>query len=89
MKSDIRANESVLDQIERKSLKWFGHLLRMPDNRCLKKVFQWTPPGRRKRGRPRRSWNGTIRETMSNRNLEEDDIFNREVWRWETERRQN
>ena len=47
----MRAYESVLDRIERKSLKWFEHWLRMPDNRWPKKVFQWTPPGRRKRGR--------------------------------------
>ncbi|XP_030758926.1 uncharacterized protein LOC115884471 [Sitophilus oryzae] len=48
----IDAQDTVVDRIERRSLKWFGHLMRMPDNRWPKRVFQWVPPQRRKRGRP-------------------------------------
>jgi len=40
------APETIIDRIERRGLKWFGHLLRMPDERWPKK-----PPGKKKRGR--------------------------------------
>ena len=38
--------------IQRRRLKWYGHLLRMEDSRLPKKIYQWTPHGRRIRGRP-------------------------------------
>lgn len=37
---------------------WLGHL-RMPENHWSYKLLHWRPPGRKKRGRPRRSWNET------------------------------
>lgn len=82
------SEETVLDRIEKSSLKWFGHVLRMPENRWPKRVFQWAPQGRRKRGRPRKSWNGTVTEAMEARNLEADDALNRDVWRRVTGRQQ-
>ncbi|XP_030757801.1 uncharacterized protein LOC115883584 [Sitophilus oryzae] len=69
------AQDTVVDRIERRSLNWFGHLMRMPDYRWPKRVFQWVPSQRRKRGRPRRSWNDGIRESMEARQLEDDDVF--------------
>ncbi|XP_030747136.1 uncharacterized protein LOC115875769 [Sitophilus oryzae] len=76
----------VIRRRERRSLKWFGHLMRMPDDRWPKRVFQWVPPQRRKRGRPRRSWNDGIRESMEARQLEDDDVFDRLACRRETGR---
>lgn len=76
----------VIRRRERRSLKWFEHLMRMPDDRWPKRVFQWVPPQRRKRGRPRRSWNDGIRESMEARQLEDDDVFDRIAWRRETGR---
>ena len=77
----MSAQETVIERIEKKSLRWFGHLLRMNDERLPKQIFIWKPPGRRKRGRPRRSWNEGIRRAMRERNLEEDMAFDRDIWR--------
>lgn len=77
----MRAPEPVVDKIDRKALKWFGHLMRMGDERWPKRVFKWKSPGKNKRGRPRRSWNENIRRTMAERNLEEDQALDREAWR--------
>ncbi|KAJ4442746.1 hypothetical protein ANN_04337 [Periplaneta americana] len=43
----------VVEQIERKQLNWFGHLVRMVDERKVKEVFESRGEGKRRRGRPR------------------------------------
>ena len=57
IRREMSAEETVIERIEKKSLKWFGHLLRMEETRWAMRIFQWTPPGKQKRGRPHRSWN--------------------------------
>lgn len=56
---DIRAvmdaRQTVSEFIMRKGLKWFEHLLRMPDDRWRKRMFLWKPREDRKRQRLRRS----------------------------------
>ena len=51
----MQAERSVLDRIQRRQLKWYRHLLRMEDRRWPKKIYQWTPHGRRRRGRPQQN----------------------------------
>ena len=46
----------LLEDIKTKQLKWYGHVQRMGDGRLPKKVTKWSPPGRRKRGRPKLTW---------------------------------
>lgn len=83
----MHAEETVVDRIQIRGLKWFGHLLRMDENRWPQRIFKWTPPGRRKRGRPRRSWNEGMRKAMQRHGLEEEDALNRNRWRLATGRR--
>jgi hypothetical protein len=37
-------------------LEWAGHLVRMSDDKTVKKVFVGKPDGRRKAGRPKLRW---------------------------------
>ena len=37
-------------------LVWAGHMVRMSDDRTIKKVFLGKPDGRRKAGRPKLRW---------------------------------
>jgi hypothetical protein len=39
-------------RVEEKQLVWYGHLQRMSEERWPKKIWEWTPLGRRRRGRP-------------------------------------
>ena len=43
----MQAEQSILDRIQRTHLKCCGNLLRIEDRRWPKKIFQWTPYGRR------------------------------------------
>ena len=38
----MQAEQSILDKIQRRQLKWHGQLLRMQDSRCPKKIYQVT-----------------------------------------------
>ena len=60
----MQAEQSILDRIQRRQLKWYWHLLRMEDSRWPKKIYQWTPHGSWKRGRPQQSWNNQLRDFM-------------------------
>ena len=39
---------------------------------CQKKVMKWSPPGRRKRGRPKTTWAEGIRGLMGGKGLIEE-----------------
>jgi len=51
---------SVLDYIRYKQLNWYGHVLRMDEERLPRKMLGRCPPGRRRRRRrkerPLNSW---------------------------------
>ena len=45
------------------------------------KVKKWSPPGRRKRGRPKLNWAEEIRGLMEEKVLMEEDWNDRDNWR--------
>lgn len=77
----MKVDRTIMDDIKNKQLIWFGHVQRMPETRLPKQALQWKPGGRRKQGRPRRSWQGGINEELRERGLEEDLWNDREEWR--------
>lgn len=78
---------TILDTIEYKQLMWYGHLQRMNDDRWPKKIWQWNPPERKKRGRPPRSWKTDVKEAMEARGLQEGDWIDRNYWKLRSEKR--
>ena len=65
---DIRAAlkvNSILSIIEKSQLRWFGHIIRMDENRDVKRILEWKPTEKRPRGRPRKRWIDQIREITS------------------------
>jgi len=45
-----------------------------------KKIMKWSPPGRRKRGRPKATWAEGIRGLMGEKGLIEED-WDRDKWK--------
>lgn len=72
---------SITDKIESRQLVWYGHIKRMNDERWPKRILEYTPMNRRRRGRPRKSWKQGIETAMSVRDMNEDDWKDRDVWR--------
>jgi hypothetical protein len=79
---DIMETEVTLtDTIEAKHLKWNGHMKRVGEDRLPKKIYEWTPIERKRRGRPRNTWKKKAKEAMDGRNLREEDCMNTNRWR--------
>jgi hypothetical protein len=77
----IRTNKELQDQyrsadiitsIKVRRLEWAGHVVRMDDERMVKRVFPRNPGGRRKPRRPRLRWLDCV----------EDDLKTLGVKRW-------
>ena len=64
-----------------KQLKWYGNVLRMEECLWPKKIYQWTPHGKRRRERPQQSWKNQVMDFMRSRNFEE--IMAEEFGVWE------
>jgi len=63
------AQDMILDDITRKQLIWYGHVERMDPTPLPKIMSHQKPEGRKKRGRPRRTWKGGICTAMNERDL--------------------
>ena len=66
----MNVTRSLLEDIKTKQLKWHGHV--------QKKVMKQSPPGRRKRGRPKLIWAEEIRGLMEEKGLMEEDWNDRD-----------
>lgn len=65
--------EPILQSIERQKLKWFGHMTRMEEERLAKRVWLARPRHKRKRGRPRKTWDSTVEESLRKRGISWND----------------
>ena len=68
----MQAEQLILKRIEIRQFKFYGHLFRIQDSRWPKKIYQWTPHGRGRRGRPQQLWNNKMTDFMRSRIMEED-----------------
>ncbi|CAG9827828.1 unnamed protein product [Diabrotica balteata] len=81
IKRRMGVQSDIIDYIEEKRLSWYGHVRRADRGRWINKITEWSPIGRRKRGRPRRSFRDEIDEAMEKRTLRDGDWNDRENWR--------
>ena len=58
---------SIIEDIERSKLRWYGHVMRMSDDRLLKKYLTWVPEGSRLTGRPKKRWTDGLKAGMRRR----------------------
>ena len=59
--------ESLIDGIERRKLRWYGHLVRMAEDRKPRQILEARIEGMRGRGRPRKVWMDDIKEADGRR----------------------
>ena len=77
--------QSVIQKLRTQRWRYYGHVLRMGDERLPKQVLSWTPEGSRRPGRPKDTWRRTIQRDMRTRGLGTEDVESlvqqREEWR--------
>ena len=49
----------IENEIKKRKWRWIGHTLRKPPNTITRQAITWNPPGKRRRGRPRNTWQRT------------------------------
>ena len=81
IRKEMNVKNSVIHYVTYKQLNWYGHIRRMPGERILRRVCEWSPPGRRGRGRLRNNWVQEIVTEMKAKGLEEEDWNDRDEWR--------
>ncbi|XP_073994543.1 uncharacterized protein [Rhodnius prolixus] len=80
IREKAKVEKTILYTIETKRLKWYGHLMRMDEDRWPRRIHSFTPQERRKRGRPRKRWMEGVEQAMAARGLREGDWEDRERW---------
>ena len=60
---------SVLDYVRYKHLNWHGQMQRKDEERLPRRILEWCPHGRRRKGRPRNSWMQEVTTGMRAGNL--------------------
>ena len=77
----------LLEEVERMKLRWYGHIIRMDEERKQKMYLQWKPDAKRPVGPPRKRWMEGIKTAIERRGrslteLEEDRSYeDRKNWR--------
>ncbi|KAF7706915.1 hypothetical protein C0J45_4443, partial [Silurus meridionalis] len=69
------------DKMREARLRWFGRVQRRDMGYIGRRMLRMEPPGRRKRGRPRRRFIDVVREDMQVVGVKEADVEDRGVWR--------
>ena len=46
-------------------VRWYGHVLRRDDGHVLRKVLEFEVKGKRRRGRPRKTWKTQVKSERS------------------------
>lgn len=81
IRNRMNVETDIIKYIEEKRLIWYGHTRRASASKWIGIVTDWSPMGRRKRGRPRRSWRNEVDEAMEARNLQDGEWEDRKKWR--------
>jgi hypothetical protein len=62
--------EPLSSYIERNQLHWYGHMVKMPENRLPRKAWECKSDERRGKGRPRLIWNDNVMAALEERNMD-------------------
>ena len=69
------------NKVREARLRWFGHVQRREEEHIGRRMLAMEPPGRRRRGRPKRRYMDVIREDMRVAGVREEDVVDRPKWR--------
>ena len=82
--------ERLSERVDRKVLKWFGHVERMGNERLTKRVYVSEVEGERGRGRPPFRWRDGVRRACAEREIGLEEArglcLDRDAWRSMTDR---
>ena len=76
--------EEITESLRKRRLRWLGHVMRKDNTEWVKKTWkQWDIEGTRPWGRPKKTWESTIKEDCALLGLKPEDAQDRDSWRAE------
>ena len=74
--------EDLLLTVQKRRMAWFGHVYRRQDeNDPLSRIKHVEAPGRRPRGRPKKTWKDCVNQDIAAAGVQETEAGDRAVWR--------
>ena len=73
--------ETVVLMAKANGVRWYGHVLRRDDEHVLRKALEFEVRGKRKPGRPKKTWKMQVEEESKSVSLVKKDAMNRARWR--------
>src|SRR6218665_2914180 len=67
----------ITDKVREARMRWYGHVLRMEDGCCIKRIMNAEVYGRRSRGRQKKRWRDKIQEDLKTLKLKKEDADDR------------
>lgn len=84
----VYGSPSIMGIIKSRIISWFGHLMRMPNERFPHQVYHKTPAERRPSGRPKLRWIDKVKQNIQSLGLEQTwrrAVHDRRKWRQHVE----
>ncbi|XP_055384161.1 uncharacterized protein LOC129613877 [Condylostylus longicornis] len=80
---ELIGGKNVVRYVKAQRIRWLGHILRMPEERAVYKIYARNPVGTRRRGRPRKRWKEAVEEDLRVLRVNNYTLVaqNREEWR--------
>ena len=74
--------EDILLVMRKRRLAWFGHIYRRhEEDDPLRRIMHTEAPGRRPRGRPKKTWKECLKKDMAAAGVRETAAEDRAAWR--------
>ena len=80
----IRRTTKVVEitkKLQERRMKWYGHVIRREEHYVGRMAMVMQVQGRRKRGRPKRRWLDKVKDTIKEKGLSVDVVFDRATCR--------
>ena len=79
---ELTGIEDLSDSLRKRRLRWLGHVTRKDNTDWVKRSWkQWDVEGTRPPGRPKKTWESTVKEDCNLLGLDPEVAHNREEWK--------
>lgn len=76
----FKVNETIEAKLDERQIRWYGHVLRRPDDHVTKKVMAIPETFARQPGRPKDTWMKTAKKKAEAVNLPAEIATERRIW---------
>ena len=77
----LRLKDTINRLATANGVRWYGHVLRSDDDSVLRVALNLEVSGKRKRGRPKKTWKKQVEEETEKIGLKKEDALRQDKWR--------